>query len=316
MERYAPHVKDLASRDVVARAIATEVHEGRGCGARGDHVLLRVDHLGEEVVRRRPAGDPGPRPRVCWRRPGEGPHPGLSDPALHDGRDPDQPVRAGGGADPGPARRGDPGSLRRRRVRLRLGARRQPPGPGTRCSTSWSSGRAAGNQIIEFLVEHRRHRPLEPESVAQGLAAAGGAGRTPGRGERRRPAGGACAPRWSGTSGFFAPSPCCRRGCARSRDQGALPYAEVRDRSRVFNTARVEALELDNLVEVGIATVVSALGRRESRGAHSRVDYPQRDDVNWLKHSLYFRDGHRLEYKPVRLKPLTVDAFPPKERVY
>jgi len=95
-----------------------------------------------------------------------------------------------------------------------------------------------------------------------------------------------------------------------------LPHAEVRDRSRVFNTARVEALELDNLVEVGIATVVSALGRRESRGAHTRVDYPQRDDVNWLKHSLYFRDGRRLEYKPVRLKPLTVDAFPPKERVY
>jgi succinate dehydrogenase / fumarate reductase flavoprotein subunit len=84
----------------------------------------------------------------------------------------------------------------------------------------------------------------------------------------------------------------------------------------VFNTARIEALELDNLIEVAQATMVAAEARRESRGAHARDDFPQRDDVNWLKHSLYFSAGHRLDYKPVRLKPLTVDSFPLKARVY
>ena len=98
--------------------------------------------------------------------------------------------------------------------------------------------------------------------------------------------------------------------------QERLQHAELKDHSKVFNTARIEALELENLVEVGIATVVSALGREESRGAHTRVDHPERDDVNWLKHSLYFQDNRRLDYKPVRLKPITVSAFPPKERVY
>jgi succinate dehydrogenase / fumarate reductase flavoprotein subunit len=91
---------------------------------------------------------------------------------------------------------------------------------------------------------------------------------------------------------------------------------EVRDKSMVFNTARVEALELDNLIEVAEATMVAAQARQESRGAHARDDFQQRDDVNWLKHSLYFREGRRLDYKPVRLKPLSVDSFPFKARVY
>ena len=88
------------------------------------------------------------------------------------------------------------------------------------------------------------------------------------------------------------------------------------DHSKVFNTARVEALELENLVDTGIAIAYSALMRKESRGAHSRPDYPARDDANWMKHSLYFREGDRMDYKAVRTKPLTVDSFPPKERMY
>jgi len=94
--------------------------------------------------------------------------------------------------------------------------------------------------------------------------------------------------------------------------------ADVRlhDHSKVFNTARIEAMELENLIEIGIATVASALARKESRGAHSRMDYPKRDDTHWLKHSLFFKEDLRMDYKPVTLKPLSVDSFPPKERVY
>ena len=90
----------------------------------------------------------------------------------------------------------------------------------------------------------------------------------------------------------------------------------IADKSRTFNTARVEALELDNLIEVAKATIVSAEARRESRGAQARSDYPDRDDANWLKHTLWYRDGNRLDYKPVNLKPLSVEAFPPKARTY
>jgi succinate dehydrogenase / fumarate reductase, flavoprotein subunit len=88
------------------------------------------------------------------------------------------------------------------------------------------------------------------------------------------------------------------------------------DKSRTFNTARVEALELDNLVETAKATIVSAEARRESRGAQARSDHPERDDANWLKHTLWYRDGNRLAYKSVNMKPLSVDAFPPKARTY
>jgi succinate dehydrogenase / fumarate reductase flavoprotein subunit len=98
--------------------------------------------------------------------------------------------------------------------------------------------------------------------------------------------------------------------------RGRLADARLTDHSKVFNTARIEALELENLVDVGLSIAVSALHRRESRGAHSRPDYPKRDDVNWMKHSLYFKEGDHMDYKPVRTKPLTVESFPPKERVY
>ena len=98
--------------------------------------------------------------------------------------------------------------------------------------------------------------------------------------------------------------------------EGRVARSAIKDKSRVFNTARVEALELDNLIETAKATIVSAEARRESRGAQARSDYPNRDDANWLKHTLWYRDGNRLDYKPVNLKPLSVEAFPPKARTY
>jgi succinate dehydrogenase / fumarate reductase flavoprotein subunit len=94
-----------------------------------------------------------------------------------------------------------------------------------------------------------------------------------------------------------------------------LDDVQLADQSKVFNTARIEALELENLFDLALATIISALPRQESRGAHSRVDYPDRDDAAWLKHSLYSND-RTVDYKPVRMKPMTVDSFPPKPRVY
>jgi succinate dehydrogenase / fumarate reductase flavoprotein subunit len=90
----------------------------------------------------------------------------------------------------------------------------------------------------------------------------------------------------------------------------------VKDKSKVFNTARVEALELDNLIETAKATIVSAEARTESRGAHAHRDYPNRDDAQWIKHSLWYSEGNRLVYKPVNMKPLTVDTFQPKARTF
>jgi succinate dehydrogenase / fumarate reductase flavoprotein subunit len=98
---------------------------------------------------------------------------------------------------------------------------------------------------------------------------------------------------------------------------------EIHDKSRTFNTARLEALELDNLIDTAVASLVSAEARKESRGSHDRADchdrpgYPNgRDDANWLKHTLWYKEGSRLEYKPVHRKPLSVEPFEPKARVY
>ena len=90
----------------------------------------------------------------------------------------------------------------------------------------------------------------------------------------------------------------------------------IGDKSKVFNTARVEAMELENLVETAMATVVSAQARKETRGAHARSDFPERDDKNWMKHTLWFKEGNRLDYRPVHLRPLSVETMEPKVRTY
>jgi succinate dehydrogenase / fumarate reductase flavoprotein subunit len=98
--------------------------------------------------------------------------------------------------------------------------------------------------------------------------------------------------------------------------QERLNHATLTDKSHVFNTARIEALELDNLMGTARATALSALTRTESRGAHSREDYTERDDQKWIKHSVYFEDCDKMQFRPVNVNPKYVEAFEPKERVY
>jgi len=117
--------------------------------------------------------------------------------------------------------------------------------------------------------------------------------------------------------GVFRTGPLLREGIALIRQIAErAARVSIDDHSKVFNTARVEALELANLVETATATVVSAEARTESRGAHARDDFAQRDDANWMRHTLWYRDGDRLDYKPVNLKPVSVPTFEPKKRTY
>ncbi|MDE2311187.1 MAG: FAD-binding protein, partial [Betaproteobacteria bacterium] len=177
-------------------------------------------------------------------------------------------------------------------------------------------GREAARQIIEDL-EHNPHPKLFPRGAADRSLARLARLETRKSGESVAEAGAEMRRVMQTHCGVFRFPDLLAEGVAKIREVAErVQNIAISDQSKVFNTARVEALELDNLIEVAQATMISAAARQESRGAHARDDFPQRDDDNWLKHSLYFSEGQHLDYKPVRLKPLTVESFPLKARVY
>ena len=324
MERYAPTLKDLAPRDFVSRSMDQEIKEGRGCGPNKDYVLLKLDHLGAETIHKRLPSvyeigvnfanvditkEPIPVVPTIHYQMGGIPTNVNGQVVTHDGT----------------ANRIVNGlyAVGECACVSVHGANRL----GTNSLLDLLVfGKAAGRHIVEFNNKQKTHKPLPKDAADRTL-------------ERLNQL-------EKSTSGIYAQtlagdiraSMQQHAGVFRtqaSMDEGVKKIAALRervaeitlqDKSKVFNTARIEALEVDNLIEAAQATMVSAAARKECRGAHTVYDYEKpaddadaplgRNDKEWLKHTLWHKESNSLTYKPVNLKPLTVDSVPPKVRTF
>ena len=310
MERYAPHAKDLASRDVISRACATEIKAGRGVGKNKDAVYLKLDHLGEERINKSlpgireiaktfanvdPIKDPIPIVPTAHYMMG-----GI--PTNIDG----QVVLEGNKVVNGLYAVGECACVSVHGAN-RLGS--------NSLLDLVVFGKAAGDHMTAAIKQNNTHKILPNNVAAASLARIARLDNA--QGENVAEVGNAIRDTMQNHCGVFRfPDELARGVTEIDGVAKRLQNITIRDKSQVFNTARVEALELDNLIEVAVATMHSANARTESRGAHAREDFAERDDTKWLKHSLFYKENNRLAYKPVNLKPQTVESFEPKARVY
>ncbi len=315
MERYAPTLKDLAPRDFVSRSMDQEIKEGRGCGPDGSYVVLKLDHLGADVINKRlpsireiaikfgnvdPIKEPIPVvPTIHYQMGGI--------PANYHG----QVLSRENGENKvinGLYAIGECAAVSVH------GANRL----GTNSLLDLIVfGRATGNHIVNSHPERQHaHQDVPQQAVEFSLDRVNKLeART--SGEKTQDIGNAIRFSMQRHCGVFRTLELLNEGVTQIEDLAKqADNIYFKDKSKVFNTARVEALELANMTEVARATIKSAANRTESRGAHALDDHPTRDDENWLKHTLWYSEGSRLDYKPVQMKPLTVESFPPKARTF
>ncbi len=314
MERYAPTLKDLAPRDFVSRSMDQEIKEGRGCGD-GSYVTLKLDHLGADTIMKRLPSIREIAIKFANVDPIKEPIPVV--PTIH--------YQMGG----------VPTNLYGQVMTYANGENTPVNGLyaiGECAATSVHGanrlgtnslldlivfGRSAGNHIVESHPERQHAHQDIPESAIDASLDRVNKVESRSSGENVYQVHDSMRNCMQAHCGVFRTLKLLNEGVEQMEQiSQRVEQVYFKDKSKIFNTARVEALELGNMIEVARATTKSAANRFESRGAHALDDYPERDDEKWLRHSLWYSEGSRLDYKPVQLKPLSVDSFPPKARTF
>lgn len=314
MERYAPTLKDLAPRDFVSRSMDQEIKEGRGCGPNKGHVLLDLRHIGADTIRKRLPSILEIGHKFANVDATKEPIPVV--PTIH--------YQMGG----------IPTNIHGQVVAPKNGTQEIVNGlyaigecacvsvhGANRLGTNslldlLVFGRAAGNHIVASKLKEQSHQDLPADGADIALERLAHLESSNGS-ERVQTVASDIRRVMQQHCGVFRSQALLDEGVAMIAElDERRKHVSFKDKSKVFNTARVEALELDNLIETAKATMYSAAARHESRGAHAHSDYPQRDDEQWMKHTLWFSEGNRLDYKPVVTKPLTVETFKPKARTF
>lgn len=315
MERYAPNAKDLAGRDVVARSMVLEILEGRGCGEKGDHVFLKLDHLGEETLNAKlpgilelsrtfahadPVKEPIPVVPTCHYMMGGIPTNVHGQVITQDANGIDKVVE-------GFFACGEVACVSVHGAN-RLG--------GNSLLDLVVFGRASGMFIEKALREGIDHRSASESDVEQSMSRLNRLNNNQ-SGEAASTLRTELQTIMQNYFGVFRKGEFMQEGIkqlATLRER--VNNLSLVDKSNAFNTARIEALEVQNLFEVAEATAITAEERKESRGAHAREDFQERDDENWLCHSMYFPAEKRVGKRSVNFTPKTMDAFEPTIRTY
>ena len=314
MERYAPNAKDLAGRDVVARSMVLEILEGRGCGENKDHVFLKLDHLGADVLNAKLPGICELSKTFAAVDPVYEPIPVV--PTCH--------YMMGG----------TPTNIHGQAFKISSSNNDYIPGlfsvGEAACVSVHGANRLGGNSLLDLVVFGRAAGLHINEALKSGGGVADadkddidGALHSLNKlnestsGHEVSSVKRELQEVMQNYFGVFRRGDYMEKGVSALEEiREKIDNLHLQDKSAAFNTNRVEAIELKNLFEVAEATAISSLQRTESRGAHAREDYPDRDDENWLCHSLYDPTSKILGKRKVNFEPNQVEAFPPKIRTY